>query len=48
MVENADGEKLRKRLKPAELQVVQTVDSKIDIIEEQAAEKKKQRQLINK
>jgi hypothetical protein len=49
MVENAEGEKLRRRLKPAELQVVKTVDSKIDrnIIKEQAAEKK-QRQIINK
>ena len=49
MVENAEGEKLRRRLKPAELQVVKTVDSKIDrnIIKEQAAEKK-QRQVINK
>ena len=49
MVENSDGEKLRRRLKPAELQVVKTVESKIDknIIKEQAAEKK-QRQTINK
>ncbi len=49
MVENAEGEKLRRRLKPAELQVIKTVDSKIDrnIIKEQAAEKK-QRQVINK
>ena len=49
MVENAEGEKLRRRLKPAELQIVKTVDSKIDrnIIKEQAAEKK-QRQIINK
>ncbi len=49
MVENAEGEKFRSRLKPAELQVVKTVDSKIDrnIIKEQAAEKK-QRQVINK
>jgi hypothetical protein len=49
MVENAEGEKLRRRLKPAELQIVKTVDSKIDrnIIKEQAAEKK-QRQVINK
>ncbi len=30
MVENAEGEKLRRRLKPAELQVVKTVDGKID------------------
>ena len=49
MVENSDGEKLRRRLKPAELQVVKNVESKIDknIIKEQAAEKK-QRQTINK
>ncbi len=49
MVENAEGEKLRRRLKPAELQIVKTVDSKIDrnIIKEQAAEKK-QRQVKNK
>jgi hypothetical protein len=49
MVENVEGEKLRRRLKPAELQVVKTVESKIDknIIKEQAAEKK-QRQTINK
>jgi DNA-binding MltR family transcriptional regulator len=49
MVENSDGEKLRRRLKPAELQVVKTVESKLDknIIKEQAAEKK-QRQTINK
>ena len=49
MVENAEGEKLRRRLKPAELQVVKTVDNKIDrnIIKEQAAEKK-QRHVINK
>jgi DNA-binding MltR family transcriptional regulator len=49
MVENSEGEKLRRRLKPAELQVVKTVESKIDknIIKEQAAEKK-QRQVINK
>ena len=49
MVENSDGEKLRRRLKPAELQVVKTVEGKIDknIIKEQAAEKK-QRQTINK
>ncbi len=48
MVENAEGEKLRRRLKPAELQIFKTVDSKIDrnIIKEQAAEKK-QRQVIN-
>jgi hypothetical protein len=41
--------KLRRGLKPAELQVVKTVDSKIDrnIIKEQAAEKR-QRQVINK
>ncbi len=49
MVENAEGEKLRRRLKPAELQIIKTVDNKIDrnIIKEQAAEKK-QRQVINK
>jgi hypothetical protein len=52
MVENAEGEpgeKLRRRLKPAELQVVKRVDSKIDrnIIKEQAAEEK-QRQTIYK
>jgi hypothetical protein len=49
MVENVEGEKLRRRLKPAELQVVKTVESKIDknIIKEQAAEKK-QRRTINK
>jgi hypothetical protein len=49
MVQNAEDEKLRRRLKPAEFQVIKTVDSKIDrnIIKEQAA-KKKQRQVINK
>jgi hypothetical protein len=49
MFENAEGEKLRRRLKPAELQVVKTVDSKIDrnIVKGQAAEKK-QRHVINK
>ncbi len=43
-----EGKKLRRRLKPAELQVVNTADSKIDrnIIKEQAAEMK-QRQVIN-
>jgi hypothetical protein len=48
MVENAEGEKLRRTLKPAELQIIKTVDNKIDrnIIKEQAAEKK-QRQRIN-
>ncbi len=30
MVENAEGEKWRKRLKPAEFQVIKTVDSQID------------------
>ncbi len=30
MVKTSDGEKLRRRLKPAELQVVKTVESKID------------------
>ena len=49
IVENNDGEKLRRRLKPSEIQVIKQVDNKIDrnIIKEQAAEKK-QRQVINK
>ena len=49
IVQDDEGDKLRRKLKPAELQVVKTVESKIDknIIKEQAAEKK-QRQTINK
>ena len=48
-VQDADGDKLRRKLKPSEIQVVKQVDNKIDrnIIKEQAAEKK-QRQIINK
>ncbi len=43
MLENSDGQKLRQRLKPAELQVVETVESSIykNIIKEHAAEKNK-------
>ena len=48
-VQDADGDKLRRKLKPSEIQVVKQVDNKLDrnIIKEQAAEKK-QRQVINK
>ena len=48
-VQDADGDKLRRKLKPSEIQVVKQVDNKIDrnIMKEQAAEKK-QRQIINK
>ena len=46
---DAEGDKLRRKLKPSEIQVIKKVDNKIDrnIIKEQAAEKK-QRQVINK
>ena len=49
IVQDAEGDKLRRKLKPSELQVIKKVDTKIDrnIIKEQAAEKK-QRQIINK
>ena len=49
IVQDADGDKLRRKLKPSEIQVVKQVDNKIDrnIMKEQAAEKK-QRQVINK
>ena len=49
IVQDAEGDKLRRKLKPSEIQVVKQVDNKIDrnIIKEQAAEKK-QRQIINK
>ena len=49
IVQDAEGDKLRRKLKPSELQVIKKVDNKIDrnIIKEQAAEKK-QRKVINK
>jgi hypothetical protein len=49
IVQDSEGEKLRRKLKPSELQVIKQVDNKIDrnIIKEHAAEKK-QRQVINK
>jgi len=49
IVQDSEGDKLRRKLKPSEIQVVKQVDTKIDrnIIKEQAAEKK-QRQVINK
>ena len=49
IVQDSDGDKLRRKLKPSEIQVVKQVDNKIDrnIIKEQAAEKK-QRQILNK
>jgi vacuolar-type H+-ATPase subunit H len=49
LVQDSEGDKLRRKLKPSEIQVVKQVDNKIDrnIIKEQAAEKK-QRQIINK
>jgi hypothetical protein len=48
-VENQDGEKLRRRLKPSEIQVIKAVDNNIDreVIKTQAKEKKS-RQTINK
>ena len=48
-MQDAEGDKLRRKLKPSEIQVIKKVDNKIDrnIIKEQAAEKK-QRQVINK
>ena len=48
-VENSDGEKLRRRLKPSEIQVVKVVDNKIDrgVVKTHAKEKKA-RQTINK
>jgi len=49
IVQDSEGDKLRRKLKVSEIQVVKQVDNKIDrnIIKEQAAEKK-QRQVINK
>jgi hypothetical protein len=49
IVENDEGEKLRRRLKPAELQIIKSVDTKIDrnILKTQAAEKQ-ERQTVNK
>jgi hypothetical protein len=49
IVQDSEGEKLRRKLKPSEIQVIKQVDNKIDrnIIKEHAAEKK-QRQVINK
>jgi hypothetical protein len=49
IVQDSEGDKLRRKLNPSEIQVVKQVDNKIDgnIIKEQAAEKK-QRQVINK
>jgi hypothetical protein len=49
IVENDEGEKLRRRLKPAELQIIKSVDTKIDrnIIKTQAKEKQ-ERQTVNK
>ena len=49
IVQDSDGGKLRRKLKPSEIQVVKQVDNKIDrnIMKEQAAEKK-QRQILNK
>ena len=49
IVQDSEGDKLRRKLKPSEIQVVKQLDNKIDrnIIKEQAAEKK-QRQIINK
>ena len=49
IVQDAEGDNLRRKLKPSEIQVIKKVDNKIDrnIIKEQAAEKK-QRQVINK
>jgi hypothetical protein len=48
-VENQDGEKLRRRLKPSEIQVIKAVDTKIDrgVVKTHAKEKKA-RQTINK
>ena len=49
IVQDAEGNKQRRKLKPSEIQVIKQVDNKIDrnIIKEHAAEKK-QRQVINK
>ena len=49
LVQDAEGDKLRRKLKPSEIQVIKKVYNKIDrnIIKEQVAEKK-QRQVINK
>ena len=49
IVQDAEVDKLRRKLKVSELQVIKKVDNKIDknIIKEQTAEKK-QRQVINK
>ena len=48
-VENQDGEKLRRRLKPSEIQVIKAVDTKIGrgVVKTHAKEKKA-RQTINK
>ena len=48
IVQDSEGEKLRRKLKPSEIQVIKQVDNKIDrnIIKVHAAEKK-QRQVIN-
>ena len=49
IAQDEEGDKLRRKLKPSEIQVVKQVDNKVDrnIIKQQAAEKK-QRQVINK
>ena len=49
IVQDSEGNKQRRKLKPSEIQVIKQVDNKIDrnIIKEHAAEKK-QRQVINK
>ena len=49
IVQDSEGNKQRRKLKPSEIQVIKQVDNKIDrnIIKEHAA-KKKQRQVINK
>jgi hypothetical protein len=46
--QDAEGDTLRRKLKPSEIQVVKQVDNKIEIniIKEQAADKK-QRHIIN-
>ena len=42
IVHDTEGDKLRRKLKPSEIQVIKKVNNKIDknIIKEQAAEKK--------
>ena len=49
IVQDAEGDKLRRKSKPSEIQAVKQVDNKIDrkMIKEQNTEKK-QRQAINK